>query len=370
MRIRGSGLLLAVAAVGWVRCGPDDPPEPADCDTSWEYDASATLRTWCTPCHHSDLEGDARSGAPLSMNFDEYTDVLRAAPQIQSAIDAGLMPPVYPMPEADAEALLAWLSCPTEPVDGTGPVLADCTNPTPLEGTLRASEAPDDLCATPRQVTGDLIVDTDASLLDCICGVDGSVLVTGSATLLNLSQCTAIGGDLMVQDNPNLSVVSLWRLASVGGEVVFQDNPVMTDLQSTSAVRTVGGGIQVQSNQGLVELDAFERVESVGAEIVLSGNDALVEARGLNTLLEAPGVQLEDHANLTELSALLALETVTGDLVIHGNAALTRPGLRDLSAVDGDLVISDNPMLSQAEIDALLTRVTVGGTTTVSGNGP
>ena len=107
MRMGGSGLVLVLAAVGWVRCGPDDPPEPAECDTSWEYDASATLRTWCTPCHHAEFSGEDRPLGSESVDLDRYEDVLEHLDRIEARAlsETPTMPPGGGPSDSDLERL-------------------------------------------------------------------------------------------------------------------------------------------------------------------------------------------------------------------------------------------------------------------------
>ncbi len=65
---------------------------------------------------------------------------------------------------------------------------------------------------------------------------------------------------------------------------------------------------------------------------------------------------------------------MTGDVTLDGNTTLTSlDGLFNIRSIGGDLNISNNPALSQAEIDrfiAALGAENVAGMIYMSGNGP
>jgi len=69
----------------------------------------------CTHCHDSSLEGDARQFAPMTVNFDTYTDAADKADRAMSRVDAGTMPPASsdgPMlTQETADQIILWASC-------------------------------------------------------------------------------------------------------------------------------------------------------------------------------------------------------------------------------------------------------------------
>ena len=101
--------------------------------------------------------------------------------------------------------------------------------------------------------------------------------------------------------------------------------------------------------------------------LVLGGSLSSVELPQLlsSYRVEVVGSQLES------LDALPAGLAVDGDLRVHANPVLHDvDALGRLARVSGDLVITDNPVLDQGSAEAAAAGVQVGGSVTVSGNGP
>jgi hypothetical protein len=69
----------------------------------------------CTQCHDSALSGDARQGAPDTLNYDEYASANAKSSQTASRVGDGTMPPTTsdgPALSAEAEAqILDWANC-------------------------------------------------------------------------------------------------------------------------------------------------------------------------------------------------------------------------------------------------------------------
>ena len=91
--------------------------EPAlDCDTSpwtWENTGGPFMYTWCTSCHHADLEEGQRQGAPTSINLDTVEDVWAWQDRImaRSLGPSASMPPAGGPTEAELLQLEEWLLC-------------------------------------------------------------------------------------------------------------------------------------------------------------------------------------------------------------------------------------------------------------------
>ena len=84
-----------------------DPP------LTWDSFGRALMTRQCTPCHSSLLPADQREGAPPTINFDTYQDVLDHADRIAATAvpDDGTMPPGGG-PSAEERAMLdEWLRC-------------------------------------------------------------------------------------------------------------------------------------------------------------------------------------------------------------------------------------------------------------------
>jgi hypothetical protein len=71
----GLGLALALAAIGCSDTPPlFGPPTQSECPPgsalTWDSFGSRFMADYCTSCHHSELLGEARHGAPSFHDFD------------------------------------------------------------------------------------------------------------------------------------------------------------------------------------------------------------------------------------------------------------------------------------------------------------
>ncbi|MEM7152499.1 MAG: hypothetical protein AAF799_06620 [Myxococcota bacterium] len=79
---------------------------------TYENFGDAFIRNWCRGCHSSELTGDARSGAPEGIDFDDRDDVEALADRIEARAsgDSPTMPPAGgPSPE-ELDLLEQWLA--------------------------------------------------------------------------------------------------------------------------------------------------------------------------------------------------------------------------------------------------------------------
>lgn len=114
-------LLLAAAAC------PSDPPLfgpptesicPPDSMLTYESFGRPFMETYCTQCHHSELMGEERMGAPSFHDFDTIFGIRAVALHIDETSAAGpaavnmSMPPEDPRPTlAERRQLGEWLAC-------------------------------------------------------------------------------------------------------------------------------------------------------------------------------------------------------------------------------------------------------------------
>jgi hypothetical protein len=101
------------------------------------------------------------------------------------------------------------------------------------------------------EITGSLslsqrtIGDFDEVSLPELARVGGSVVATQSRLArLELPRLSTIGGDLELDDNPELVLVDLASLEDVAGSVSLSGNPILAEL-SLPRLKTVGGAIQL-----------------------------------------------------------------------------------------------------------------------------
>jgi len=90
-------------------------PEP-ECETliwNWQNTGEPFMRTWCTSCHHSDLDDDSRQGAPIDVNLETYADFVRWAERVDARVWAtsAPMPPAGGPTEEELDLLGTWMDC-------------------------------------------------------------------------------------------------------------------------------------------------------------------------------------------------------------------------------------------------------------------
>jgi len=101
-----ASLLLLSACAG--------PEASASCDDlSYETFGEGYLRSWCTGCHHSALEGDDREGAPEAVNLDTHEGALEWLDRVETRAtgDEPTMPPVGGADAHERERFAQWLQC-------------------------------------------------------------------------------------------------------------------------------------------------------------------------------------------------------------------------------------------------------------------
>ena len=131
-----SRLLFAsfLLALGSIACGEDAPvcaeeehegtQSGASCDGStltYENFGRQFMENYCTRCHASSVEGEARNCAPNDHNFDTLDEIVFYRDHIDEMAAAGpqsvntAMPPSGAMPTAEERRDLGtWLACEEE----------------------------------------------------------------------------------------------------------------------------------------------------------------------------------------------------------------------------------------------------------------
>jgi hypothetical protein len=128
--------------------------------------------------------------------------------------------------------------------------------------------------------------------------------------------------------------------------------------------------VDVATEDALASLD-FGSLASVGGTVTIDDDDALTTVR-LGSLASVGGLQISHLDALTSLSGLDGLRTIDGDLAIERNSVLTSvSALYGVTRVGGSLSIRYNTALSTTQANTLAGEIdSIGGTVTISGNGP
>lgn len=374
--------------------GPDETP--IECVDTWDSWAEGHLRTWCTPCHSSYLPEGQRYGAPLGIDFDRYETTLGYAAAI-AGVATGPTPTMPPEGGASAEErqrLADWVTCGAPGVGSTlPPHPCDDGTPVVVSGPVSIGTAADaaQLCTGPTQIDGDLDVVGSVDI-DCLCGVTGSVTVSGGAEVA-LPGVSEIGGALTVEGVAGLVTVDVGRLSRVGGDIRFADLPLLTtvalpwlrqvdgdlivrrlavaDLVDLTRLRTVGATLELSDIPAfhnlvgqagaldavggdliLSDLDdwrwfyGFDWLTVVGGTVRIHDIDRASQIGGFNYLRQAGALEIVDNRALRTAAGFGSVEALSGGLVVRGNDALTRfDTLESLATIGGDLIIENNTEL-------------------------
>jgi hypothetical protein len=213
-----------------------------------------------------------------------------------------------------------------------------------------------DLDLSPTAVTGGIYVSSPALTgLGVYCWTIGDyVRVEGNPHLQRfwMGSPAALGGDVIVQDNPELTSVVLPSMKGIYGiepyrypaDLVIARNAKIEALALFYPVE-VSGNLVIEGNPVLRDL-FFDGLRRVGGHFVLADNDAMVELPNLKAMpLDTVGGALDvrDNAKLARLT-FDALQT-TGGVRIARNASLSSTRFPKLVAVLGSVSIQDNPVL-------------------------
>jgi hypothetical protein len=173
-------------------------------------------------------------------------------------------------------------------------------------------------------------------------------------SLQGLDSLVSVGGDLAVTAHPSLlSLQGLGALASVGDDLFVDENDVLTSLGGLQSLQTVGGDLLVYYDPALLSFD-LPALASVGDDLIIVDNDVLALLSGLQTLQSVGGLYLGTRPTCCA----------------NGNPVLTDvTALYGLTTVTGEVVIVNNPLLTDAAAQVLVDEIdSIGGNVTVSGN--
>ena len=229
------------------------------------------------------------------------------------------------------------------------------------------AEAVDAFCDRYSGIIGTMVVEVageDIDRLDCLVEVIGDLSLRETdvtdSTDFDLTSLTTVTGTLNVRAYGD---VEFARLQQVGGAL---------QLHGQSNFGSVGFSFPLLEDVGL-EME-YAGLNYVGGDGTTSSSwSGFVQSLSCPSLVEINGpVELTVGKGLQNLDGLSAVQTIRDNLIIRGSKQLSDvTGLHGLSLVGGAVVITDNPSLSTSAAEALVAEIDViGGTVTVSGNGP
>jgi hypothetical protein len=368
---QAAGLALALALLAGCD-GEAPPPAAIPCeDVGWDGLAEPVLTTWCTPCHAATVPEEDRRGAPLGVDFDTWAGAAMWADRIAvRAAPGGAMPPAGGMTDDERERLIRWAECGAE---GSATPTPPDPCATRIEAGIEASD-PASVCAEgANAIAGDLVIEADpGTALDCLCEIDGELLVSASVTLPNLERvgtltvsagaevvslpALASAGEILV-DRATLQELGLDALQVVDGNLALTESTLPAVL-SPPRLTTVGGNLVLLGLAG-VETIELPRLESVGLDLWIAQMPDLERVFHTSDLeLVGRGLRITENPELTAIEDFSFLSEVGGTLEIGGGGALASvQALFDLRRVEGDLILRDEPALEVLDAFPDLDRV-------------
>ena len=221
----------------------------------------------------------------------------------------------------------------------------------------------------------------DNPLLESVVGfvnletVDADLLFEDSpalSTVDGLQALTSVGGDLRLL-NTGLSSLPEWEhLTSVGNDVVLRDNAGLSEITRANALTSIGGRLVIQQNPNLDLFTGLRELTAVGGKLTVRDNETLLNLDGLNALEQVGALEVAANLQMVRLDGLSSLDTVSGNLFIETNRSLeSLLPLHDLTAIQGDLTITDNAPLTNGDASTFAQSVDlISGQVTIDGNGP
>ena len=152
-----------------------------------------------------------------------------------------------------------------------------------------------------------------------------------------------------------LSLAGLETLNSVG-DMEISRNPLIENLRGLENLHAIRV-LEVVENDGLTDLTGLENLAEV--EIFrLMENNSLMSLSALAELSRVGSLRIIDNASLSTLDGLDNLTHIIGVLWITGNVQLSDiKALDNLAFVGRATIITDNPLLSQESVDALMEKL-------------
>jgi Receptor L domain len=169
--------------------------------------------------------------------------------------------------------------------------------------------------------------------------------------------CSAVAGDLRIEDSLLSDLTALDSLRTVSGALVIANNAALSTLSGLENLQSAQA-LEIRDNPELTSLRGLERLERVEKLDIV--RDGLFETSGLARLQRVGELTIADNPKLISLRGLNAL-TRAGSVQIRNNRVLCAQlgFLPQLGEATEALVVSSNRSVSKREIESLREHVKV-----------
>lgn len=149
-----------------------------------------------------------------------------------------------------------------------------------------------------------------------------------------LSQIETIGGNLIIQNNPDLvSLAGLDQISQVGGRLAIQNNPELISIAGLHGLVAVDQDFRLIGNASVINFSGIENLQEIGGSFTIQDNDGLFNFEGLDKLVEIKNdFSIKENEALIDLKGIESLSLISGQLMIDDNNSLV--SLNALEALD------------------------------------
>jgi len=191
------------------------------------------------------------------------------------------------------------------------------------------------------------------------------------AQVMQARNCSAIDGDLIVQESELTDLAGLEMLRYISGDLVIGKCPVLfgggfaglfphtncsgnaslTSITGLTGLVSVGGSVYIENNPELLSLSGLEALSSIGTELLIRDNEKLLDLQGLGGLTSVGeylgiGDCVDTAIGMFERTSSSSLGF--SDLCLGNTSLISVQGLRKLTSVK-QLAIGYNPLLESLE---------------------
>jgi len=122
----------------------------------------------------------------------------------------------------------------------------------------------------------------------------------------------------------------------IEGDAIIEGNDI-TNLDGFARLQKISGSLTIKNCPNLTSIYGLRKLESIEGSFIFNNNDALANFNGLHSLTEiSDNLEIKDNDNLK---------------ILHGWSAFFgyTDGLKNVSSVGGDVILSNNPLLENLD---------------------
>jgi len=203
--------------------------------------------------------------------------------------------------------------------------------------------------------------------LSALTSVVGNIVITRSASVLDISSLKSIGNSLTVDLNSNLTSFNAPVLEEVVNNLSIDNDSLLTSINIPTQFVSPSGSLSITGDTSLNTVNVG--IISTTGNITIQSNKTLVSTITLDKLVTVGGaINMNNNvANATSANVnLSSLTSVTGNVII--NRTINALNATALTGIGGNLTLNNNPV-GWTDFDVSFAALTtVAGNLTVQNN--